>query len=158
MKALLKTLCLVTTLLVSAASVAGEAVPINATFGIQWTPVDWSNLTDRVTETAGAAGLPNGTTLAIVTRDHLNALEGKVSSDYVIIAFSAADWVYARYENLPAGYNPTTNTASFGGPLTVVGGEGKFVGATGTLSIRSSILFSLPVGTFAIKGVIKTAD
>ena len=41
--------------------------------------------------------------------------------------------------------------------MTVVGGEGRFAGATGTLSIRSRVLFGPLVGTFEIKGVIKTA-
>lgn len=139
---------------------AQEAVPINATFGIQWTPVDWSALTNRITETTGAAGLSNGKVIGIATRDHLNALEGKITSDYVILFFSATDLVYAEYTDIPAGYDPATDTASFGGPLTVVGGEGRFVGAKGTLSIRSKILFPPflpPVGTFDIKGVIKTA-
>jgi hypothetical protein len=102
--------------------------------------------------------LPNGKVIGIATRDHLNVITGTVSSDYVTLAFSETDWVYAEYDNIPAGYDPATNTASFGGPLKVVGGEGRFVGATGTLVIRSRILFSMPVGTFDIQGVIKTAN
>ncbi len=158
MKTLLKAAAVFAVCLLSGAAIAGEAVPINATFGIQWTPVDWSNPTDRITESAGAAGLPNGKVIGVVTRDHLDAVHGSIKSDYVIIAFSDTDWVYAEYDGIPAGYNPATNTASFSGPLKVLGGEGRFVGATGTLSIRSTILFSLPVGTFDIKGVIKTAN
>ena len=43
--------------------------------------------------------------------------------------------------------------------MTVLGGEGRFDGATGELSIRTTIRFDpLPVGTFDIKGVIKTAN
>jgi hypothetical protein len=52
--------------------------------------------------------------------------------------------------------------------MTVVGGLGRFEGASGSLTIRSSIFFypffSLPnlggpyAGTLHIKGVIKTAD
>lgn len=145
-------------LLISSVAIAGEAIPINATFGIQWTPVDWSDAADRITESMGAAGLPNGRTLGIATRDHLDTITNRISSDYVVIAFSESDWVYAEYLDIPAGYDPATNTASFGGPLQVVGGEGRFVGASGTLTIRSRILFSMPVGTFAIKGVIRTAD
>lgn len=76
----------------------------------------------------------------------------------MILAFSETDWVYARYTDISAGFDPATNTASFGGPLEVYGGTGRFVGATGTLTIHTKILFSLPVGTFAIKGVIRTAD
>jgi hypothetical protein len=63
-----------------------------------------------------------------------------------------------QYVNLPARYDPATDTASFGGPLQVVGGEGKFRGATGTLTLLARIQFYLPVGTNTIDGVIKTAD
>lgn len=158
MNAFLRTLGLAAALLMSTAAFAGEAVPINTTFGIQWTPVDWANPADRITETMGAAGLPNGKVIGIATRDHLNTLTGRISSDYVTLVFSDNDWVYAQYESIPAGFDPATNVASFGGPLKIVGGEGKFLGATGTLTIRSTILFSMPIGTFDIKGVIKTAD
>jgi|PlaIllAssembly_1097288.scaffolds.fasta_scaffold287860_1 hypothetical protein len=105
MKTQFRAIALALAVLMSHASLAGETVPINATFGIQWTPVDWTNPSDRVTESLGAAGLPNG-----------------------------------------------------GPPLDVVGGEGRFLGATGALTIRSRVLFSLPVGTFAVKGVIRTLD
>jgi hypothetical protein len=130
-------------------------VPVKFTFGIQWTDVDWSNPEDRITETLGAAGTPGGKVIAIATRDHLNAVAGSITSDYVALIFSDADRVYAEYQSIPAGYDPASNTASFGGPLRIVGGEGRFAGATGTLRIRSRILFSLPVGTFDIEGVIR---
>lgn len=158
MKSLLRAAALTAALLMSGTSLAGEAVPVNATFGVGWMPVDWTDPADRVTESLGAAGLPGGRTIGIAIRDHLDTVSGRITSDYVILAFSDTDWVYARYANIPAGYDPATNTASFAGPLSVVGGEGRFLGATGTLTIRSRILFSLPAGTFAIKGVIKTAD
>lgn len=158
MKILKKTVVLLATWLICGAAMADHAVPINARFGIQWTPVDWSVITDRVTESMGAAGLPNGKVISITSRDHLDAVNGRITSDYVIIAFSPSDWVYARYTDIPAVYFPATNTASFYGPLQVVGGEGRFVGATGTLSIRTTILFEpFPVGTFDIKGLIRTA-
>lgn len=163
MNALLRALALTAALLTSGTALAGEAVPINATFGIQWTQIDWNNLEDRITETMGAAGLPNGKVIGIATRDHLNVPAETISSDYVTLYFSATDWVYAEYEDIPAGFDPATNTASFGGPLKVLGGEGRFVGATGTLTIRSTIPFDplfkwMSIGTFHIKGVIKTAD
>jgi hypothetical protein len=158
MNALTRSAALTVVLLVAHVAMAGEAIPVNATFGIEWTPVDWSDPADRITETLGAAGLPNGKTIGIATRDHLDTVTGRISSDYVVLAFSNADWIYAQYVAIPAGYDPVTDTASFGGPLEVIGGEGKFVGARGTLTIRSKILFSLPVGTFDIQGVIKTAD
>jgi hypothetical protein len=41
--------------------------------------------------------------------------------------------------------------------MTVVRGWGRFAGAAGSLTIRSKILFGPLVGTFDIKGVIKTA-
>jgi len=158
MNLLLRAAALAAALLVSSAAIAGEAVPINATFGIQWTPVDWTNPSDQITESLGAAGLPNGRTIGIAIRDHLDAVHGSVTSDTVVLFFSDTDWVYAEYSGIPAGYDPATDTASFGGPLAVVGGEGRFLNATGTLTIRSRILFSLPVGTFAIKGVIRMSD
>jgi hypothetical protein len=155
-----RSLALVTLWAISAVAVAiaGEAVPINTSFGVQWTPVDWSVPTDRITECLGAARLPNGKVLGIATRDHLDAVNGRITSDYVTIVFSATDWVYAQYTNIPAVYYPATNTASFFGPLKVVGGEGRFLGATGDLSVRTSVQFyPLPVATYDIKGVIKTA-
>ena len=153
-----RTISLLTLWAISAVAIAGGAVPINTSFGVQWTPVDWSVPTDRITECLGAARLPNGKVLGIATRDHLDAVNGRITSDYVMIVFSDTDWVYAKYTNIPAVYHPETNTASFFGPLQVVGGEGRFVGATGTLSLRTTVQFSpLPVATYDIKGVIKTA-
>lgn len=159
MHKLSKVLTVVAAWLLAGAAFAGEAVPINTSFGIQWTPVDWSVPTDRITESLGAARLSNGKVLQIASRDHLDAVNGRIRSDYLVIAFSATDWVYAAYTDIPARYDPATNTASFFGPLQVVGGEGRFLGATGTLSIRTTIEFyPMPVGTFDVKGVIKTAD
>ena len=158
MNAMLRHAAIAAALLISSVSMAGEATPINATFGVQWMPVDWEDPADRITETLGAAGLPNGRTIGVAIRDHLDTITGRVHSDYVVLVFPDGDSLYAEYSDLPAGYDPATNTASFGGPLEVVGGEGRFLGATGTLTIRSKILFSMPVGTFEIRGVIKTAD
>ena len=153
-----KTLAVLAPILMAGPALAGEAVPINATFGIQWTPVDWSNPYGRITESLGAAGLPNGKVLSIYSQDNLDAVNGRITSDFVAIAFSDTDVVYVKYQDIPAVYNAETNTASFFGPVTVLGGEGRFDGATGKLSIRTNIRFSpLPVGTFDIKGVIKTA-
>ena len=159
MKTLFRTLSLVALCALSGPSLAAEAVPINATFGIQWTPIDWSDPTCRKTESLGAAGLPNGNVISIITRDCLNVIPpAQITSNLGILAFSPTDWVWVSYTNIPAGYDPQTNTASFGGPLEVVGGTGRFAGATGTLAIQTKILFEpLPVGTFTIKGVIKTA-
>ena len=141
---------------VSGSAVAQEAVPVNATFGFQWTPVDWSTPV-RVTATEGAAGLPNGTVISIVTQDRLDIIEGHVTSDYMILFFSPSDVVYAMYDRIPAGYDPATGTASFEGPLRVLSGDGRFLGATGNLTVRSKVLFGPLVGVFEIKGVIVTA-
>jgi len=159
MKTLLRTLSLVTLWALSGPALAAEAVPINATFGIQWTPIDWSNETCRTTESLGAAEFPNGKVISIITRDCLNVVPpARITSELGILAFSPTDWVWVAYENIPASYDPLTNTAGFSGPLNVLGGTGRFAGATGTLTIQSKILFEpLPVGTFTIKGVIKTA-
>jgi hypothetical protein len=158
MRFLTKTLAVLATILLAGPVLAGEAVPINATFGIQWTPIDWSNPYGRITESLGAAGLPNGKVLSLYSQDSLDAVNGRITSEFAAIAFSDADVVYVKYEGIPAVYDPETNTASFFGPVTVLGGEGRFDGATGKLSIRTTIRFSpLPVGTFDIKGVIKTA-
>lgn len=162
MKALLRTLAITAALLMSGAALAGEAVPINATFGIQWRPINWTSGPCRSTESLGAAGLPNGNVISIITRDCLtptSPILGTITSDLGILVFSPTDWVWVSYENIPAAYDPLTNTAGFGGPLKVVGGTGRFAGATGTLTIQTRILFDpLPVGTFDIKGVIKTAN
>ena len=158
MRFLTKTLAVLATILLAGPALAGEAVPINATFGIQWTPIDWSNPYGRITESLGAAGLPNGKVLSLYSQDSLDAVNGRITSEFVAITFSDTDVVYVKYEGIPAVYDPETNTASFFGPVTVLGGEGRFDGATGKLSIRTTIRFSpLPVGTFDIKGVIKTA-
>lgn len=139
---------------------AQEAVPINATFGIQWTPENWdpyspSNPVVRETSSLGAAGLPNGKVLAIQSYDFLNAQAGTIHG-HAALAFSYEDGVEVEYSGA-ASFNPQTFTASFYGPMTVVGGWGRFAGATGSLTIRSNILFGPFVGTFDIKGVIKTA-
>ena len=155
MNALLKTVALTAAWLVSSVALAGEAVPVNATFGIQWTPVDWSNDEARITETYGAAGLPNGQVLAIYTIDTLHPFEGRIAGRGKLW-FSSDDAVYVEYTG-PAAYDPVTDTASFRASMTVVGGEGRFAGATGSLTNTSRILFGPWVGTFQIKGVIKTA-
>jgi hypothetical protein len=146
-------------LMLSSPAQAGESVPINATFGIEWTQVNWSNPLNRISETRGAAGLPNGSSIGIATRGRSSAATGLANSEYVHLRFSATDWVYAQYVDMPVTFDPVTNTASFDGSLTVVGGEGQFGGASGTLRIRLQILFGdLLVGTIAINGVIRTAD
>jgi len=96
-------------------------VPVNATFGIQWTPVDWSNPFGRITESLGAAGLPNGKVLSIYSQDNLDAVNGRITSEFVAIGVSDTDVVYVKYEDIPAIYYPETNTASFFGPVTVLG-------------------------------------
>ena len=103
MKTLLRLVALSVALLVSATALANggadghrhrDVIPVNATFGVQWTPVDWSDPEDRITETLGAAGLRNGKVIGIATRDHLNTVSGTINSDYVILVFSDADRVY----------------------------------------------------------------
>ena len=155
MNTLLKALVLTVAWLVSSAAIAQEAVPVNATFGIQWTPDDWSNPTARTTESYGAAGLPNGQVLAIYTYDALDTVGGTIQG-YGILWFSYDDGVLVEYSG-PAGYDPKSNTASFRAAMTVVDGWGRFEGATGSLTNTSRILFGPAVGTFQIKGVIKTA-
>lgn len=146
-------------LMLSGPAHAGESVPINATFGIAWTQVDWSNPLHRITETRGAAGLENGNVIAIATRGHSNVLTGLATSEYVHLRFSETDWVYAQYVDIPIVFDPVTNTASLDGLFEVVGGEGRFAGASGTLAVRIKLLLSsLLVGTIDIKGVIRTAD
>ena len=59
MNAMLRAFVLAAAWLVSAAALAGEAVPVNATFGIQWTPENWNpyapdNPVIRDTSTLGA--------------------------------------------------------------------------------------------------------
>jgi hypothetical protein len=146
-------------LLLSGPAHAGESVPINATFGIEWTQVNWTNPFNRITETRGAAGLANGSVIAIATGGHSNAFTGIASSDYVHLRFSETDWVHAQYVDVPIVFDPVTNTASLDGLLEVVGGEGTFAGASGTLTMRIKLLVSdLLVGTIDIKGVVRTAD
>jgi hypothetical protein len=161
MNAFVKALAVAATLLVSGAALAGEAVPVNATFGIQWTPENWDpaamdNPPVRETSSLGAAGLPNGKVIAIQSYDFLDPAAGTIQGQ-AALAFSYEDGVFVEYTGA-AGFDPLTFTASFRGPMTVVGGWGRFAGATGSLTIRSKILFGPFVGTFDIKGVIKTAD
>jgi hypothetical protein len=160
MNAMLRAFVLTAAWLVSAAALAGEAVPVNATFGIQWTPQNWNpyapdNPIVRETSSLGAAGLPNGKVLAIDSYDFLDSQAGTIKGQ-ALLFFSYEDGVMVEYSGA-AGFNPLTYTASFYGPMTVVAGWGRFAGATGSLTIRSNILFGPLVGTFDIKGVIKTA-
>jgi hypothetical protein len=160
MKALLRGIALTAALLVSSVALAGGAVPVNATFGIQWTPENWdpsaqNNPPVRETSSLGAAGLPNGKVIAIQSYDYLDPQAGTIKGEAALF-FSYEDGVVVEYEGT-AAFDPQTFTASFSGPMTVVGGWGRFTGSTGTLRIRSRILFGPLVGTFDIKGVIKTA-
>jgi len=41
--------------------------------------------------------------------------------------------------------------------VRVLSGDGRFLGATGNLTVRSKVLFGPLVGVFEIKGVIVTA-
>jgi hypothetical protein len=161
MNAMLKALVLTAAWLVSAAALAGEAVPVNATFGIQWTPENWipfapDNPPISETSSLGAAGLSNGKVLAVESYDYLDREAGTIKGQATLY-FSYMDSVLLEYSGA-AGFNPETYIASFYGPMTVVGGSGRFAGATGSLTIRSNILFGPFVGTFDIKGVIKTAQ
>jgi len=161
MNAMLKALALTAAWLASSAALAGEAVPVNATFGIQWTAENWnpsaqSNPVVRETSSLGASGLPNGKVLAVQSYDFLDTAAGTISGQAALF-FSYEDGVLVEYSGT-AGFDPQTFTASFRGPMTVVAGWGRFAGATGSLTIRSNILFGPLVGTFDIKGVIKTAN
>ena len=161
MKALLRSIAIAATLLVSNAALAGEAVPVNATFGIQWTSKNWNpyaptNPDVRETCSVGAAGLPNGKVLAVDGCDMLDTVAGTIKGETALL-FSYDDGVVLQYEGR-AGFDPVTFTAGFYGPMKVVYGWGRFAGATGSLTIRSNILFGPFVGTFDIKGVIKTAN
>jgi len=160
MNVMLRAFVLAAAWLISAAALAGEAVPVNATFGIQWTPENWdpsapNNPPVRETSSLGAAGLPNGKVIAIQSYDFLDPQAGTINGQAALF-FSYEDGVLVEYSGA-AGFNAQTFTASFYGPMTVVAGWGRFAGATGSLTIRSNILFGPLVGTFDIKGVIKTA-
>jgi hypothetical protein len=160
MNVMLRAFVLAAAWLISAAALAGEAVPVNATFGIQWTPENWdpsapNNPPVRETSSLGAAGLPNGKVIAIQSYDFLDPQAGTINGQAALL-FSYEDGVLVEYSGA-AGFNAQTFTASFYGPMTVVAGWGRFAGATGSLTIRSNILFGPLVGTFDIKGVIKTA-
>ena len=94
MKALLRAVALSVTLLASAAVLAGEAVPVNATFGIQWTPENWNpygedNPIVRETSSFGAAGLPNGKVIAIQSYDFLDTQAGTIKGE---AALSLTTW------------------------------------------------------------------
>lgn len=171
MNTLFKALALTAAWLVSSAALAGEAVPVNATFGIQWTPQNWNGdprdesnflpppetfATTWVTTTEGAAGLANGKVIAIQSTDNLRPLQNTIDGQ-VVLWFSYADAVVLAYRGT-AGFDEAAGTAGYSGPMTVVGGWGRFLGATGSLAIKSSILFYPYVGTLHIKGVIKTAN
>lgn len=161
MKALLRTIAISAALIGSGTALAGEAVPVNATFGIQWTPQNWNpyaptNPVVRETCSLGAAGLPNGKVLAIDACDALDTGAGTIEGQAALL-FSYDDGVLVQYKGR-AGFNPQTFTAAFQAPMKVVYGWGRFAGATGSLTISSNILFGPLVGTFDIKGVIKTAD
>lgn len=79
-------------------------------------------------------------------------------SDCVILAYSGAHRVYARFTDISAGHEPATDTEGFGRPLLIGGGEGGLLGASGALKILLTIPCTLLAGTFAIKGVIRTTD
>jgi len=125
MSTMLKALALTAAWLVSSAALASEAVPVNATFGIQWTAKNWnpyapSNPPVRETSSLGAAGLPNGKVLAIQSYDFLDPQAGTINGQAALL-FSRDDGVLVEYSGA-AGFDPQTFTASFRGPMTVVAG------------------------------------
>jgi hypothetical protein len=116
MNAMLRAFVLTAACLLSAAALAGEAVPVNATFGIQWTPDNWNpyapnNPVVRETSSLGAAGLPNGKVLAIDSHDFLDTQAGTIRGQAALL-FSYDDGVLVEYSGA-AGFNPETFTASF---------------------------------------------
>ena len=166
MNTLLKALALTAAWLVSSAAIAGEAVPVNATFGIQWTPVNWNGnpldpasvpdgpFTEWETTTQGAAGLPNGKVIAITSTDFLRPLQQSINGE-ATLWFSYTDAVFTVYEG-SAAFDEAAGTAGYSGPMTVVGGLGRFAGATGSLTIRSKILFWPYAGTLRAPNVLPT--
>ena len=168
MNAFVKALAITATLLASGAALAGQAVPVNATFGIQWTPQNWDGdplnpanftngpATEWETTTLGAVGLPNGNVIAITSTDFLRPVQQSINGE-AVLWFSYTDAVFAVYEGT-AAFDEQEGTAGYSGPMTVVGGLGRFAGATGSLTIKSHILFWPYAGTLHVKGVIKTAD
>ena len=138
MHALLRTFGLAAALFISAAAFASEAVPVNATFGIQWTPENWNpygedNPIVRETSSVGAAGLPNGKVIAIQSYDFLDTQAGTINGEAALF-FNYEDGVVVEYTGT-ASFDPQTFTASFSGPMTVIGGWGRFAGSSGALPL-----------------------
>jgi hypothetical protein len=103
MKAILRAVALSVTLLASAAALAGEAVPVNATFAIQWTPENWNpygedNPVVRETSGFGAAGLPNRKVIAIQSYDFLDTQAGTINGEAALF-FNYEDGVVRRAED-----------------------------------------------------------
>jgi hypothetical protein len=168
MNTLLRVLALIAAGLASGTALAGKAVPVNATFGIQWTPQNWTGdpqdpanfadgpFTEWETTTLGAVGLPNGKVIAITSTDFLRPAQQSINGE-AVLWFSYTDAVFTVYEG-SAAFDEQAGTAGYSGPMTVVGGLGRFAGATGSLTIKSHILFWPYAGTLHVKGVIKTAN
>ena len=136
-------------------------VQVRLAYCIQWTAVNWDpaaadNPQVRETSSLGAAGLSNGKIIAIDSFESLDTGAGTIQGQAALL-FSYEDGILVEYSGA-AGFDPLSFTAFFGGPMNVVYGWGRFAGAKGSLTIVSKILFGPQVGTFEIKGVIKTAN
>jgi hypothetical protein len=94
--------------------------------------------------------------IAIQSYDFLDTQAGTINGEAALF-FNYEDGVVVEYTGT-ASFDPQTFTASFSGPMSVIGGWGRFAGSSGVLRIRSRILFGPLVGTFEIQGVIKTAN
>jgi hypothetical protein len=95
---------------------AQHAVPIKATFDASGRRLAGRPRFGSLRQRAPPV-CPTTKIISLVTQDRLDVINGKVTSDYVILFFSSEDIVYAKYGDLPAGYDPATNAASFRGPL-----------------------------------------
>lgn len=80
----------------------------------------------------------------------------KATSNFVILTAANGDVLWGEYTDLPAPFDPATNTATISGPVRVVGGTGRFEEATGELQMIAVAFLSNGTATVALRGRISS--
>ena len=134
---------------------AKDAVPFRASFTTEFSSVLEFPLVHVTVDGAGQA-LHMGRTRASTTNQVLNLITGAGSATYTL---TAANGDTVVVELTVATEFSSATDVTFAGTYAVVGGTGRFSGATGSGWINGSATFTGPsdgIGAFALDGVISS--
>jgi hypothetical protein len=94
-----------------------------------------------------------GSSETLTTNQVVNVITGASTATYTVIAANGDTVVFEDVFTTA----PTSNGVTFSGSYTIVGGTGRFAGATGSGSLRGSAQFTGPdsgVGEYSFDGTI----